>query len=71
MAKTISFAVMHFSVAFSVAWMLTGDFVIGGLLAVVEPAINTIAYYFHEKIWQKLKVVPQHPEKSSSSLIAC
>ena len=71
MAKTISFAVMHFSVAFSVAWILTGDFVIGGLLAVVEPAINTIAYYFHEKIWQKLKVVSQHPEKSSPSLITC
>ena len=71
MAKTISFAVMHFSVAFSVAWILTGDFVIGGLLAVVEPAINTIAYYFHEKIWQKLKVVPQRPAKSSPSLISC
>lgn len=53
MAKTLSFAVMHFSVAFSVAWLLTGDLVIGGLVAMVEPAVNTVAYYFHEKVWQK------------------
>ncbi|MFN6971706.1 MAG: DUF2061 domain-containing protein [Rheinheimera sp.] len=41
MLKTISFAIMHFCVAFSVAFLLTGDWVVGGLLAVVEPAVNT------------------------------
>lgn len=53
MAKTLSFAVMHFSVAFVVVWLLTGDFLIGGVVAMVEPAINTVAYYFHERVWQK------------------
>ncbi len=51
MAKTATFAVTHFSVAFSVAYALTGDVVVGGAVAVVEPAINTVAYYFHEKVW--------------------
>lgn len=53
MKKTISFAVMHFSVAFGVAYALTGSFVIGGLLAVVEPAVNTVAFYFHERFWER------------------
>lgn len=51
MKKTLSFTVMHFTIAFGVAWLLTGDIIIGGLVALVEPAVNSIAYYFHEKIW--------------------
>ncbi|WP_394183925.1 DUF2061 domain-containing protein [Marinomonas posidonica] len=54
MTKTITFAVMHFSIAFAVAYLITGSFLVGGLVAVVEPAINTVAFYFHEKIWIKL-----------------
>lgn len=51
MTKTISFAVMHFAIAFSVAYLLSGSFVIGGAIAIVEPAVNTVGYYFHEKLW--------------------
>lgn len=52
--KTITFAITHFTVAFTVAYVLTGDIVIGSLIAMVEPAINTVAYFFHEKLWQRL-----------------
>lgn len=54
MTKTLSFAVVHFTVAFSVAYLLSGSFLVGGLIALIEPVINTVAYYFHEKIWQHL-----------------
>jgi uncharacterized membrane protein len=53
MAKTASFAAVHFTVAFSVGYALTGSVVIGGTLALVEPSINTVAFYFHELGWQK------------------
>lgn len=56
MKKTISFAIMHFIVAFSVAWALTGDVIIGGTVALVEPAVNTIAYYWHERFWMWRKL---------------
>ena len=52
--KTISFAATHFTVAFGVAYALTGDIVVGGAVALVEPAVNTVAYYFHEKIWSRI-----------------
>ena len=51
--KTLSFALMHFTVAFSVAWVLSGSLLIGGLIALIEPAINTVAYAFHEKLWER------------------
>jgi uncharacterized membrane protein len=51
MLKTLSFAAVHFTVAFTVGYLLTGSIVVGGVMALVEPACNTIAYYFHEKVW--------------------
>ncbi|MDX1676857.1 DUF2061 domain-containing protein [Arsukibacterium sp.] len=55
MLKTTTFAIMHFSIAFTVTYVITGDLVLGGLVAVIEPAANTVAYFFHEKIWQRLQ----------------
>ncbi|MDH5444031.1 MAG: DUF2061 domain-containing protein [Gammaproteobacteria bacterium] len=51
MSKTISFAAVHFTVAFSVGYFMTGSVLVGSAIALVEPAINTVAYYFHEQIW--------------------
>lgn len=55
MKKTISFAVLHFTVAFSVAYLLTGSVLIGGAMALVEPAINTVVFYFHEQVWSRVQ----------------
>ena len=55
MSKTISFAVMHFAIAFTVAYLLTGDIVVGGVVALVEPAVNTVGFYFHERFWRNLE----------------
>jgi len=57
MAKTISFAIVHFTVAFSVGYLLSGSALVGGAIALVEPAINTVAYHFHEKVWQRMRMV--------------
>ena len=51
--KTLSFAVLHFSIAFTVAYLLTGSVLTGGLIALIEPACNTVAFYFHEKLWNR------------------
>lgn len=55
MIKTATFAIMHFSIAFTVAYLLTGDLIVGGTVALVEPAVNTVAYYFHDRVWQRLQ----------------
>lgn len=51
MKKTATFAVVHFAVAFTVTYLITGSWVLGGLIALIEPACNTVAYFFHEKAW--------------------
>jgi uncharacterized membrane protein len=55
MTKTISFGAVHFTVAFTVAYLLTGSFLVGGAIALVEPAINTVAYFFHERVWERIR----------------
>ena len=55
MYKTISFSVMHFFVAFTVTYAFTGSIVLGGTIALVEPTVNTIGFYIHEKIWQRVE----------------
>lgn len=52
MKKTVSFAAVHMGVAFSVGYAMTGDVTVGGAMALVEPLCNTVAFYFHEKVWQ-------------------
>lgn len=59
MKKTITFACMHFTVAFTVAYLLTGSAVVGGAVALVEPAVNTVVFYFHERVWKKFENQPK------------
>jgi len=54
MAKTLSFAALHFSVAFSVGYLMTGSAWVGGAIALVEPACNTLVFHFHEKAWKRI-----------------
>ncbi len=54
MTKTLSFAVVHFTIAFSVGYAFTGSVLAGGAVAVIEPALNTLAFFLHEKFWQRL-----------------
>lgn len=60
MTKTLSFACIHFSVAFSVGYLMTGSVLVGGAIALIEPAVNTVAYYFHELLWTGARPNPQH-----------
>jgi uncharacterized membrane protein len=54
--KTLTFALTHMSVAFAVGWAITGNAALGGALALVEPLVNTVAYFLHEKIWERARL---------------
>ena len=68
MKKTISFAILHFCVAFTVAYLLTGELLTASLIALIEPAVNTVAFYFHDLGWHKLK--PDHSLQAKTSSFA-
>lgn len=54
MTKTMSFAAVHFTVAFTVGYLMSGSVLVGGAIALVEPAVNTVAYHFHEQVWNRV-----------------
>ena len=55
MTKTLTFAAMHISIAFVVVYLMTGDVLVGGAVALVEPICNSIGYFFHERLWERWK----------------
>jgi len=56
MRKTLSFAGVHFIVAFVVGYAMSGSVWVGGALALVEPACNTVAFHLHERVWQRFEL---------------
>jgi len=51
--KTATFAIVHFTVAFAVGYLMTGSIMVGGAIALVEPMVNTVAYHIHELAWKR------------------
>lgn len=51
LAKTASFAALHFGVGFGVTYALTGSVAIATGVALIEPAVNTVVFFFHERAW--------------------
>ena len=53
LAKTLSYLAVHLTVGFSVAYAFTGSIEIASGLAIIEPMINAVAFFFHEKLWAR------------------
>ncbi|MCU0976803.1 MAG: DUF2061 domain-containing protein [Steroidobacteraceae bacterium] len=51
--KTLSFAALHFGVAFTVAYALTGSVAVATGIGLVEQLANTVAFYLHERLWRR------------------
>jgi uncharacterized membrane protein len=68
MKKTVSFAVVHFTVAFTVGYLMTGSVVVGGAIALVEPMVNTVAYHFHEIVWRWQETRQAKPAPAAGAL---
>jgi uncharacterized membrane protein len=54
LAKTATFAALHFAVGFGVSYAFTGSVAIATGIALVEPAVNTIVFFLHERAWRML-----------------
>ena len=52
--KTASFAALHFGVAFTLIYALTGSVTVATSVGLIEPIANTIAFYFHERAWRRV-----------------
>ena len=53
--KTVSWRVTGSSATFLIAYLLIGNFAIAGVIGVTQIITNTILYYVHERIWNKIR----------------
>jgi uncharacterized membrane protein len=53
LTKTLTYLSIHLTVGFSVAYAFTGSVSLAGGIALIEPCINAVAFFFHEKAWQR------------------
>lgn len=51
--KTASYYVMHILVAASVAYAVTGNLWVAFTLSMIEPSVQAVAFFFHEKAWER------------------
>ena len=49
--KTLSYYIVHISVAMMVAYVITGNLIMAATLSLIEPTVQAFAFFFHEKAW--------------------
>ena len=51
--KTASYYVLHMAVASLVAYAVTGNLMVAITLSLLEPTVQAVAFFFHEKAWER------------------
>ncbi|PWW46811.1 DUF2061 domain-containing protein [Melaminivora alkalimesophila] len=51
--KTASYYVIHICVAATVAYLVTGNLWASLTLSLLEPTVQAVAFFFHEKGWER------------------
>ena len=51
--KTLSYYIMHITVAMLVGYFVTGSLWMAITLSLLEPTIQAVAYFIHERVWDK------------------
>lgn len=59
--KTFSYYIMHITVAMFVGYFVTGSLWMAITLSLLEPTVQAIAFFFHEKVWDKKSVSNNTP----------
>lgn len=52
-AKTGSFALVHLTIAVVLGYLLTGSFVMAGLITLIEPVLNTVTHTIFDRWWMR------------------
>jgi len=51
--KTLAFAAIHLLIAVTLGYLFTGSFILAGLLALIEPTLNSVAHHRFERWWDQ------------------
>jgi uncharacterized membrane protein len=54
LVKTISWRITGSGATFLIAYILIGNFAVAGIIGITQMISNTILYYIHERLWNKV-----------------
>ena len=54
LVKTISWRVTGSGATFAISYVVLGDFSVASTIAIIQVTVNTVLYYVHERIWNKI-----------------
>lgn len=53
--KTISWRITGSSATFLISYAIIGNIVVSGTIAAIQLTFNTVLYFIHERIWNKIR----------------
>ncbi len=56
--KTGSYSLMHFLVAIAVTFAITQDWRAALAVGLIEPAVQTLAFLVHDRVWARIERRP-------------
>ena len=54
LVKTISWRITGSGATFGISYLISGNFVIASSIASIQLVSNTILYFIHERVWNKI-----------------
>ena len=54
LVKTISWRITGSSATFLISYLISGNLTVAGTIAIIQLTANTILYYIHERMWNKI-----------------
>jgi uncharacterized membrane protein len=54
LVKTVSWRLTGSGATFLISWIIAGDFAIAGTIAIIQLISNTILYFIHERLWNRV-----------------
>lgn len=55
LAKTISWRITGSGATFAISYAVIGDVGISSTIAIIQLTFNTVLYFIHERVWNKVK----------------
>lgn len=53
--KTVSWRLTGSAATFIISYAILGSFALSGTIAIIQMTANTLLYFVHERIWNKIK----------------
>lgn len=55
LVKTVSWRITGSGATFAISWIVSGNWQMAGSIALLQITINTLLYFFHERVWNRIR----------------